>query len=1031
MSDIRPACPWQDPGVLHHHRMRARSSLLPYHDRESALSGERGASIYYQSLNGEWHFYYAANPHLIPQDFMQVDYKVGQLRWDTMPVPGMWQMNGYDHHHYTNINYPIPYDPPFVPDDNPVGCYRREFTVPHAWEDYRVSLNFEGVDSAYYVYVNGQLVGFSKVPHMPARFDITHMIQTGGRNLLAVKVLKYSDGTYLEDQDFFRQSGILRDVYLIGQPEVVLSDVRVVAGLTASGDGTLRVQALVHNASNVDCVTGYRVELELLDGEDVLLRHVEKDVQVDAEHEHGVAFETTVPNIVPWSAENPRLYRLLVTMHAENGLATVKCVPVGFRTVKVEKGQFIVNGVPIKIRGVNRHESHPETGHVVSVESMVQDIFLMKRHNINAVRTSHYPNDARWYDLCDQYGLYVIDEADLESHGDQMHGWKLCDDPAWKDAFVDRATRMVERDFNHPSVVMWSLGNESGYGSNHDAMAAAIRALDKTRPIHYEQAHEEPIVDVVSRMYCTVEEITRQGERTDDERPFFLCEYAHAMGNGPGNLREYMDAFYKYPRLMGGCVWEWTDHAIPAVDENGARYYQYGGDWGDMPNDGNFCVDGLVFPDRTPHTGLIELKTAYQPARFEAVDLLCGRVKLQNMLAFTSLDGYDCHYAIRREGIIWRQGMLDLPPIAPGAEGGVQIPGDLPRDGECFLEIRLCQRGDTAWAAHGYVVAQAQFALPLSPRFRSVPLNIQPELTAVEIGGLYTLEAGDFSCEFDLQRGVLTSYQFEGRQFLLSPPTPNLWRAPTDNDKNHAVKWRECGLDRLVPRLRDVRTSRVSAHEVRIETVSVLSTYTVAPVVEVKTVYRVCAGGDIGMEVTYAPLRELPYLPRLGVQFTMNTPYTRCAWYGRGPHESYPDRKDSAPIGVYQGSVFEQHVPYIFPQENGAKADCRWAAVTDSMGAGLLIVAEAGETFSFTAHDYTDAQLTAATHANELPRGGPTVVSIDLKQGGLGSNSCGPEPLEPYRLYLREPVTYRFTLRPVSRQGVSFMAAARTRISAC
>ena len=1015
---------WQDPKILHIGRLPGRTSLLPFHDKESALTGQRGASAYYRSLCGAWDFHLAPDPQTIPEDFIEIDYKSGQLAWDKMPVPGMWQYNGYLSHHYTNVNYPIPYDPPFVPDENPVGCYRREFTVPVAWKGYRVSLTFEGVDSAYFVYVNGQVAGFSKVPHMPARFDITPMIQIGGRNLIAVKVLKYSDGTYLEDQDMLRQSGILRDVYLIGQPEVVLSDVKVLSPYDGKG-GTLCVDAIAHNASKVDCIVGYAVEFELFDGEELLLRHVEEDVQIDAEHEKTFTFSQELPEIEPWSAENPRLYRLMVTLLGEEGEQTIKTTMVGFRTVEVKDAQLYINGAPVILRGVNRHESTPDNGHAVSIESMERDIRLMKRHNINCVRTSHYPDDPRWYDLCDQYGLYVVDEADLESHGDEMHGWQLNRHPDWKDAFVDRAVRMVERDFNHPSIIFWSLGNESGYGPHHDAMAAAIRALDKSRLIHYEQAHEEAVVDVVSRMYSSVEECIRQGERTDDPRPYYLCEYAHAMGNGPGNLKEYVEAFYKYPRLIGGCVWEWTDHAVPAYDEKGTLYYQYGGDWGDQPNDGNFCVDGLVSPDRTPHTGLIELKTAYQPVQFDMADASALKVRLRNHLAFMALDAYDCHYILRREGVIYKQGALTLPATAPGADTTLQIPEKLPADGECFLEMYVCQRGDNAWAAHGYVVAHAQMPLPCAPAYRGLTSSLRPALHATEVGETLTFSAGDFSCEFDMVRGTLYSYVVEGRQLLSSPLIPNLWRAPTDNDRNIVRRWTECGLDSLSTRVTGVKWSRRSLHRAQVDVSMVLSSYTVAPVASVAICYEIHAQGDIKLSTTFAPLRELPYLPRLGMQWVMPTKYSRCAWYGLGPHETYQDRKDSAMIGVYSGTVCEQHVPYIRPQENGAKGECRWAAVTDSMGAGLMAVAPEGSSFSFNVHDYTDRQLTQAQHTVELPRGGETTVSVDLAVGGLGSNSCGPEPLEQYRLYLSEPVSYSFTLRPVQRQAMDFMTAAR------
>ncbi len=1015
-------CEWQDPGVLQFARLPGRASLTPFHSRESALAGERGLSRCYHSLNGMWDFFYAPNPHLIPAGFTDTDYKGGTAR-DTIPVPGCWQYHGYGHHHYTNINYPIPNDPPFVPDDNPIGCYRREFTVPETWKDWRVTLGFEGVDSAYYVYVNGQRAGFSKVPHMPAEFDITSMVQYGGRNLIAVLVLQYSDGTYLEDQDMLRMSGIFRDVYLLGQPDVTLRDVRVSAALDDDyKTGILRVDAAVNNASASDCASGYTMRAVLLDGDNIVWEAAQEEIQVDAGLEETISFEATLNNITSWNAESPRLYTLLAELCDMGGQSVVKAVSVGFRRVEIKEGQLFINGVSIKIRGVNRHDSDPETGHAVSIESMERDIRLMKRHNVNTVRTSHYPNDPRFLDMCDRYGLYVIDEADLEAHGDAVRGGKLCKDPAWKAAFVDRATRMVERDYNHPCIIMWSLGNESGYGPNHDAMADAIRAMDLSRPIHYEQAHEEPVVDVISRMYTSVDNLIIQGERTDEPRPYFLCEYAHAMGNGPGSFSDYMEAFYRYPRLIGGCVWEWADHSVKAVTENGEEYYRYGGDWGDKPNDYNFCIDGLNFPDRRPHTSMYEMKKAYQPATIEADDLRAGRVRLINRLHFTSLAAFDAHYEVLRDGCRTASGTAALPDIAPGASGSLTIPFAMPKDGECFLNVTLTQRGDNLYAEHGHIVAMEQFLLPVEAKREAAALDSMPALHVTEAGSALTLTSGDFSCEFDLLRGTLNSIIMDGQPMLDSPILPNLWRAPTDNDAYIKREWLKCGLDRLTPRVTDVKWTRMGIHTVKVTSGMVLSAYTVEPVVKTEMEYTVFASGDIRLKTTFIPLRELPYLPRIGVQFAMPGTLNRCAWYGRGPHESYPDRLCAAPIGIYSGTVAEQHVPYIRPQENGAKAGCRWAAVTDVMGGGLLAVAE-GE-FSFTAHDYTDQALTQAEHTYELARTDHTIVSLDCRVGALGSNSCGPEPMEKYRLYLKEPASFTFILRRANRQAADYGKAA-------
>ena len=557
---------WQNPDVLQERRLRPHANLIPFQDMTSAWLGERELSAFFKLLDGIWSFYYAQGVAQIPEGFFGTDYQ-GENLWGKMPVPGVWQMNGYGRNHYTNIAYPFPYDPPHVPDDAPIGLYRREFTVPPLWaeHDRRILVCFDGVDSAFTVYVNGQEAGFSKGAHMGAEFDITDMVQTGS-NLLAVEVYGLSDSSYLEDQDKWRMSGILRDVYLLALPQIHVRDAVLRTEFEQGGrDGRLSIQAQVYNHSEADCVSDYKLYAYLYDQGARIGAAVFEDIRIDAQHEASVELTLEVKGVHPWSAETPYLYTLLLLLEDDHGAVTeVQRMDVGFRTVEVRQGQLWVNGVSVKLRGVNRHESHPQLGAVVSLNDMIRDITRMKAHNINCVRTSHYPDDSRWYSLCDQYGLYVIDEADLESHGDGENGYPLSSDPAWKGAFVDRAVRMVARDRNHPSVLMWSLGNESGFGENHRAMAQAVREMDDTRPLHYCEAGEDALVDVVSVMYPELSTLIAQGERSDDPRPYFLCEYAHAMGNGPGSLKEYWEAIYAHPRLIGGCVWEWADQGLVA-----------------------------------------------------------------------------------------------------------------------------------------------------------------------------------------------------------------------------------------------------------------------------------------------------------------------------------------------------------------------------------------------------------------------------------------------------------------------------------
>ncbi len=1018
---------WQNPAVQQAGRLRPHADLIPFQDMTSAWLGERELSGFYKLLDGMWSFLYCRGESEVPEGFFGTDYQ-GENLWGKMPVPGVWQMNGCGRNHYTNIAYPFPYDPPRVPDESPIGLYRREFVVPPLWaeNERRVLLCFDGVDSAFAVYVNGQEAGFSKGAHLGAEFDVTDMVQTGP-NLLAVEVYGLSDGSYLEDQDKWRMSGILRDVYLLALPKVHVRDAAVRTAFEGR-DGILRVRASVYNHSEADCVSDYKLYIHLYDQGARIGAAGAHDIRIDARHEEIVDLELTVKNVHPWSAETPHLYTLLLLLEDDFGnLAEVQRMDVGFRTVEVRDGVFLLNGVPVKLRGVNRHECHPTLGAVVSVSAMIRDITAMKAHNINCVRTSHYPDDSRWYALCDQYGLYVIDETDLETHGDHIHGYPLSDDPAWREAYVDRAVRMVARDRNHPSILIWSLGNESGFGQNHRFMAEAIRKMDDTRPLHYCEAGEDPLVDIVSRMYPEVAELKKEGARKDDKRPFFLCEYAHAMGNGPGNLKEYWETIYESPRLLGGCVWEWADHGLLAQRRDGKFGYAYGGDFGDSPNDGNFCIDGLCWPDRTPHSGLLELKKVYQPVRVEAVDLKKGLVRITNLYAFRDLDEtFYATYRVKTEGLRVLQRDLELPKgFGPGQTREVELDYPLPIAGESFLELAFTLRHDESFAPKGTEMAWEQLSLP-TPRVPTLynPLSLGERLKVTETDArTLSIEGGGFALEFSLRTGEMLHAVHDGLDVVVRAPHPVFYRAPTDNDAQIDKLWRKIGLDRLKMRVESVSWQKMDEGLVILESESVYGAPAIDPVLRVRLRWTISASGCERVDVRFIPLRELPYLPRLGLQLTMPRKYDQVSWYGRGPHESYPDRKESARVGIYRSTVREQHVPYIRPQENGAKADCRWAAVTDVMGQGWMFMAQPGEHFSFTVHDYTDEQLRAAAHDDELTRGGDTVVSIDMAQGGLGSNSCGPEPLPEYRLTLEEEKGYSFYVRPFNRQAVSYAAA--------
>ncbi len=1040
----QPQHDWEDLTVLQRNREPAHATLLPYADAAAALTGERGASPFFKLLNGHWQFCYVTTPADAPEGFATEAFDAAG--WDSISVPGNWQMAGYGKPNYTNVRYPYPVDPPRVPQDNPCGLYRRTFALPAGWAGREVFLEFEGVNSAFYVWVNGQMVGYSQGAHLPAEFRITPYVRPG-ENLLAVQVFQWSDGAYLEDQDMWRLNGIFRDVYLFATPPVHVRDVRVRTDLDETyTDATLNIRLALRNYAAAPAA-GYRVTAQLLDaaGAVVLAQEIAAPAGLDAGAE--VTLEATFPVKAPakWSAEEPNLYGLLITLYGPDAaIAEVQRVNVGFRKVEIKKGVFYFNGVAIKLQGVNRHDTHPDLGHAVSLESMIQDIISMKRHNINAVRTSHYPNDPRWLDLCDRYGLYVIDEADLECHGFGTVGDQdqISEDPTWEAAYLDRAIRMVERDKNHPCVIMWSLGNESGYGRNHVAMADWIHHADPTRPVHYEGATgwgnrngAKPyagVVDVFSVMYPTVERLIHEGQQSDNPLPFFMCEYAHAMGNGPGNLKEYWEAIRAYPRLMGGCVWEWVDHAVRRRTESGEEWWAYGGDFNDFPNDGNFCVDGLNWADRTPYPGLIEYKKILEPVHVEALDLAAGRVKIVNRYAFRSLRHLEGRWRITRDGEVIQQGRMPTLDVPPGGEALLNLYDRLPAGdtpGAIYrLELSFVLAEEMPWAPAGYQLAWAQFELPVAvPAPPVIKIADMPKLAVQTDKRALTVTGEDFRLTFDTFYGALVAWEFNGIPLLTQGPRLNVWRAPTDNDVHIAKEWLKAGLDRLQPRVSRVELLRQDERVVQVEVAATLAPVFLRPVFDVTYLYTIYGSGDVVIRTHVVPIGTLPVLPRLGLQMRLPGRFDRFAWYGRGPHENYVDRKESAAVGVYAGTVQEQYVPYVLPQENGNKSDVRWAAVTDLRGAGLLAIAM--PLLNVSVHHYTPEDFTAAKHTFELVRRAETILHLDHAQCGLGSNSCGPGPLPQYLLQPEE-TTFSVRLKPFSTDADAPMRLYRTTLEA-
>lgn len=1021
---------WENPKLLHRNREPARATLFPYSDEAGAMSGERSVSPWFKLLNGEWRFRYCPAWFEAPAGFYETAFD--DSSWERRPVPDNWQMHGYGRPTYTNLHYPFPVDPPHVPTENPTGLYRRNFEITGSWAERKILLNFEGVDSAFYVWVNGHKAGFGKGSHLRSEFDITPYIKTG-KNHLAVQVFQWSDGSYLEDQDMWRLSGIFRDVYLLAVPQVHIRDVFVRTQLDAQYKDA-RLSVLVHLRNYLKkSASRYTVSLRLLapEGRTVLEDCVADKVNVAAGREKILKYETNVRAPFKWNAEEPHLYKLLLTLKATGGrIVETECVRAGFRQVEVRDQRLLINGQPVKLRGVNRHEFHPDLGHVMPYDMMVQDILLMKRHHINTVRTSHYPDDPRWYDLCDEYGIYLVDEADLETHG---FGYDAPDIPArlplWRQAFVDRAVRMVERDKNHPSVIMWSLGNESGYGPNHDAMAEWIRGKDSSRPIHYERAGEEKVVDVVSVMYPTVPKLANEGRRKDDPRPFFMCEYAHAMGNSPGNLKEYWDTIWKYPRLIGGCVWEWADHGIRRRLADGREGFAYGGDFGDQPNDGNFCIDGMIFPDRRPHPCMREYKHVLQPLKLKAMDLSKGRFKLINRYDFLSLAHLKGSWSLYEDGRLRQEGVLKMPALRPGRSAELIVPYTLPAEsyGEWRINFQWISTADTYWVKAGFEAAREQFVLPVKRRIQTgVKSSSMGKLKLNETERAWMLASDNFELVFDRYRGMMTSWTFKKKQLIKAGPRLHFWRAPIDNDRPYVLTWRKTGLDRLQHRITTVQLVRENPALARMDVRAVIGAFTMRPQFEVlppvfKALYRyyVFGSGDVVIETRVTPLaKNLPPLPRLGLRLHLTDGFNKVSWYGRGPHENYADRRESAFLGVYSGAVQDQYVSYIKPQENGGKTDVRWMSVMNMKGLGLF--AAAMPLMEASVHHYTAEDFTAAAHDYELTRRPETILNLDYGQNGLGSAACGPAPLPQYLLAPEEAV-FSVRLKAFSGKNVSPM----------
>jgi beta-galactosidase/beta-glucuronidase len=1033
---------WENPRVVERNREPAHTTLVPYEDEEKALKGSRSDSSWFIPLNGEWKFRLVKNPKLAPKNFFRLNFK--DSRWDTIPVPSNWQMHGYDKPIYTNVQYPFPADPPRVPrDDNPTGLYRRDFEIPKSWKDRQVFLVFDGVDSAFYVWINGKPVGYSEDSRLSAEFNITSYVRPG-KNVLAAQVLRWSDGSYLEDQDMFRLSGIFRDVYLFSTPNVHIRDFFVQTELDKEyTNAVLKVRAKVTNYSSRP-VENFVLEISLFDTEGKALfdKPVTNVVEkLKSKNEAVVEFEQEIRHPQKWSAEKPYLYTLVLKLLDDEGNAVeIESCKVGFRNVEAKDGRILINGVPVYFKGVNRHEHEDDKGHAITVESMVKDILLMKQFNFNAVRTCHYPNHPAWYDLCDQYGIYVIDEVNIECHGLANIGGPAyrkepANDPDWLNAFMERCVRMVERDKNHPCVIMWSLGNEAGYGPNHDAAAGWIHGYDRTRLVHYEgtihtKGKVSPVVDVVSIMYPTINRLTELAEDPNENRPVIMCEYAHSMGNSTGNLKEYWETIRSHKRLCGGFIWDWVDQGLERKTEEGKKWWAYGGDFGDEPNDGNFCINGLIWPDRKPHPAMWECKKIFQPVEVEPVDLSAGKFKVMNNYDFTDLSGLDVEWELTADGEILQNGQLPKLNTIPRNSEDITVPYIMPalKSGtEYWLTLRFKLPEIKSWAERGHEVAWSQFKMPFDVPPGPI-LDVQ-NMTAIRFDETETLIAiigAEFTLTFNKETGKIASFKHKHYELIKSGPVLNVWRAPTDNDVPRlAPKWRSLGLDRVEQKIKNVTIVRAAPQKVQIIVTSLVRAPDVAEGFDCQYIYTIYGSGDIIIETNVTPSLKIPSLPKIGLQMTIPERYNIFTWYGRGPHENYCDRKEGAPIGVYRQNVSEQYVPYIKPQENGNKTDIRWASLIDGRGIGLLVVGM--PLVEVNAQYFASEDLEKAKHTFELTRRKDITLNIDYKQSGLGGGSCGPDTLPKY-LVTAEPTRFSIRLRPLSTQEPTAIELSKQRM---
>ncbi len=1009
---------WEQPEVFAINKLPSRASLTPYATVEEAQ--ERGESSFVCSIGGEWKFCWTATPEARPEAFWALEYD--DSAWGTMPVPGNWEVEGYGVPIYTNVTYPYPLNPPFIPHhDNPTGCYRHNFELPEAWAGRRIILHFESGLAAMHVWLNGKEVGYSEGTKTAVEFDITEHV-VAGDNLLAIEGYRWADGTYLEDQDFWRLSGFDRDVKIYSVDKVRIGDMFVRASLDNYYiNGELEADVVVESVADTNFVGS--VELKLLDKEGAEVLAFSRKVAVGAGQSRKVLLRGDVAKVEHWSHETPTLYTVVATLlDSEGRIVEATSCRTGFREVEIRDGQLLLNGKHIMIHGVNIHEHNPATGHVVTRELMLKDIATMKQFNINAVRTSHYPQPTLWYDLCDEYGILLVDEANIEAHGcgtgyaDNFPNYHPSHREEWKGTHHDRIAAMVERDKNHPSVIIWSMGNESSDGEVYTENYKWIKERDKTRPVQFEQAFGGPNTDIVCPMYPSIEQMQRYADRENPKKPYIMCEFAHAMGNSTGNFREYFDIMEGKPHMQGGFIWDWVDQGLDAEGRDGRHYWGYGGDFGAWmyTHDENFCCNGLVLPDRTPHPGLYEVKKVYQYINFELANLEEGRLRVHNDHLYNNLSEYAMRYEVLLDGKAITQGLIPAIDCRAGSYGDVIL--SLPTmesDGEYLLNLFAYQSAEHPLIPEGHLVASEQIALKGEYRY---PAALPEGKIEVEKADNWLAAfVGDTGVLFNTSNGRLERFVSGGRNLMVQLPEPWFWRAPTDNDWGEGLQrtanvWRT-NRGRIIDSSVEVLEDRVVVRSVR-ELVDAPSLFS--------TVYTFQADGSLRVEVSWERKGEfVPELPRLGMRLIMAQKYTNFTFYGRGPWENYSDRKESALLGIYEQTTDEQLFPYVRPQESGNKTDVRWMELTNDEGVGIRI--EGLQPLSVSAMPYRSEDLDPGLtkkqmHYSDIEPRREVVVQVDFAQRGLGGdNSWGMSPHDPYRL-TGDSYSYGYIIRPINKK---------------